>query len=217
MTGSSPLARGTRGDRWAVVRRHRFIPARAGNTSCRDWRTKPSSVHPRSRGEHDVRSQSSSVKPGSSPLARGTHRPTAGRTLRHRFIPARAGNTAMTAAMYSAGTVHPRSRGEHDTTDWTVDRFDGSSPLARGTPRASFWEGVAARFIPARAGNTTWKKPIKSPNTVHPRSRGEHPMAPPQPWPSSGSSPLARGTLSCVESRTLMDTVHPRSRGEHWV
>ena len=50
--GSSPLARGTRPRGTALRRLHRFIPARAGNTRIRSTASPPSSVHPRSRGEH---------------------------------------------------------------------------------------------------------------------------------------------------------------------
>ena len=52
-TGSSPLARGTRGPAGGPGGADRFIPARAGNTHPgRDLQV-PVAVHPRSRGEHD--------------------------------------------------------------------------------------------------------------------------------------------------------------------
>ena len=91
--GSSPLARGTHRQPDGLGRAPRFIPARAGNTGRRRTRPRPSPVHPRSRGEHEIGRTPIAFGNGSSPLARGT-RPC-GRCPPHcrRFIPARAGNT----------------------------------------------------------------------------------------------------------------------------
>ena len=51
-TGSSPHARGTLAlIQWAHEEK-RFIPARAGNTCWISLRSRSSSVHPRTRGEH---------------------------------------------------------------------------------------------------------------------------------------------------------------------
>ena len=91
--GSSPLARGTPVNPLLLLRRDRFIPARAGNTGYGAWRPAPSSVHPRSRGEHAPPPAAPSSSSGSSPLARGTPAAALEDGLVHRFIPARAGNT----------------------------------------------------------------------------------------------------------------------------
>ena len=71
------------------------------------------------------------------------------------------------------------------------------------------------RFIPARAGNTTPATPTDAAPTVHPRSRGEHMLAPPNCTPITGSSPLARGTRPGRPEGREVHQVHPRSRGEH--
>ena len=71
-TGSSPLARGTPTGRSRARGRQRFIPARAGNTLTARRYRKPSSVHPRSRGEHVSSYRACANCGGSSPLARGT-------------------------------------------------------------------------------------------------------------------------------------------------
>ena len=91
------------------------------------------------------------------------------------------------------------------------------------------------RFIPARAGNTATPMRRSTPRAVHPRSRGEHQSEAMISSRTSGSSPLARGTLvqpgqGLVEPRfiparagntaprprpPLGRAVHPRSRGEH--
>ena len=141
----------------------------------------------------------------------------------------------MSASIRRFQPVHPRSRGEHGTQyDLTTDP-DGSSPLARGTPRTSLAASACRRFIPARAGNTTWTRRSPRSTTVHPRSRGEHAQARHDPHDGRGSSPLARGTRRAPPGRKGRvrfiparagntgrmlrapppRSVHPRSRGEH--
>ena len=174
---------------------------------------------------------------GSSPLARGTLRIRLDTAQNRRFIPARAGNTPAQTGAQAGTPVHPRSRGEHPI----VARFPydggGSSPLARGTPAEADLGREARRFIPARAGNTSTSPTPRSPAPVHPRSRGEHPLAAGRGGGGDGSSPLARGTLDVAARHTGVDrfiparagntsrpsvagtitTVHPRSRGEHTI
>ena len=91
------------------------------------------------------------------------------------------------------------------------------------------------RLIPARAGNTALPRPPVAASAAHPRSRGEHALAGDALTVYGGSSPLARGTLSCLcwilSARRLIPAragntrlghkekersrAHPRSRGEH--
>ena len=132
-SGSSPLARGTR--EYGCTRRigNRFIPARAGNTPLRASNGDTSTVHPRSRGEHYPGVRGRKDQYGSSPLARGTLDDGNGMRLRHRFIPARAGNTPVRVGCLSLPSVHPRSRGEHALGGGETQAHLGSSPLARGT------------------------------------------------------------------------------------
>ena len=235
LSGSSPLARGTRHVPGAVRAPARFIPARAGNTGRGRSRGWSGSVHPRSRGEHPEGARRSSRHPGSSPLARGTPPPYPLDVEHTRFIPARAGNTPRPARSRRTTTVHPRSRGEHVSQARVNETITGSSPLARGTHIRAVEISEHHRFIPARAGNTgrgVDRHPCRS---VHPRSRGEHAVAPTEQAPQPGSSPLARGTLHQavrpeLERRFIParagntpagaawrrgSAVHPRSRGEH--
>ena len=155
ISGSSPLARGTRHERIGLRLAVRFIPARAGNTRGVASCARPGAVHPRSRGEHVARRVRPVDVPGSSPLARGTRPTRSCRTRTGRFIPARAGNTAWLALADTAKTVHPRSRGEHVVLDHAQNLETGSSPLARGTRRRERLQRLRQRFIPARAGNTS--------------------------------------------------------------
>ena len=233
--GSSPLARGTRGHGPRDRPERRFIPARAGNTRRVRRRGALEPVHPRSRGEHDREQTRLPHHSGSSPLARGTHRPASLAKEEIRFIPARAGNTPTDGQSTPGRPVHPRSRGEHRSMPGTLAASSGSSPLARGTHRLHPPGEPGRRFIPARAGNTCLSRVWRFSATVHPRSRGEH-LPPVRIMQSeTGSSPLARGTLRpaflagncqrfiparagntpCAPARWTTGTVHPRSRGEH--
>ena len=194
-SGSSPLARGTPAPPRLRRLQPRFIPARAGNTNGCSAALSTPAVHPRSRGEHLPRAVLDRTPSGSSPLARGTPQPCRRSWRRIRFIPARAGNTTAIVAVTSGVAVHPRSRGEHTATIPATPTVSGSSPLARGTPHAPADRRGMDRFIPARAGNTSF--------VLHDISA------------SNGSSPLARGTRRTGASRSCCTTVHPRSRGEH--
>ena len=131
---------------------------------------------------------------GSSPLARGTPPTGIHAARRRRFIPARAGNTSRPRRVAIAGSVHPRSRGEHRKPPVLEKHRIGSSPLARGTHGAEGRRAAWSRFIPARAGNTSGEWLVKDEAQVHPRSRGEHPPTSGAACSSCGSSPLARGT-----------------------
>ncbi len=192
--GSSPLARGT--PRWCSRSccHQRFIPAGAGNTSCARAATGSAPVHPRWRGEHRSATFFDRNNLGSSPLARGTPRRRRLLAGRGRFIPAGAGNTSRAAAVPASGTVHPRWRGEHNNCAEPTSGDNGSSPLARGTPKSAPRRQSLYRFIPAGAGNTADYADYCAMLAVHPRWRGEHYEKTLLQILGAGSSPLARGT-----------------------
>ena len=117
ISGSSPLARGTRYAVNTDVDFSRFIPACAGNSvfdRSHDYKT---TVHPRLRGELLHNHILNFVNGGSSPLARGTQLEDGTATLGQRFIPACAGNSRYMACGEYGSTVHPRLRGE--LKSWT--------------------------------------------------------------------------------------------------
>ena len=192
--GSSPLARGTPSTRQFVAADERLIPARAGNTLKKPSRLQESSAHPRSRGEHFMTLPTLLTDPGSSPLARGTHRVVLLRYFCTRLIPARAGNTWLRFSFQHTPAAHPRSRGEHTQLPCTVGFLPGSSPLARGTRNIEAEAVARVRLIPARAGNTSISLPSHFLRAAHPRSRGEHSSPHSEATRAVGSSPLARGT-----------------------
>ena len=174
MTGSSPLARGTRESRLLLMASLRLIPARAGNTTLSMVAGSLWPAHPRSRGEHVSHHHTRQGDHGSSPLARGTLTGFVSETI--------------------PNAAHPRSRGEHEFGWAIADAANGSSPLARGTRRLSRLPRQPRRLIPARAGNTTVRTLTTYAVSAHPRSRGEHSFLRSRASFAAGSSPLARGT-----------------------
>ena len=177
------------------VRGPRFIPARAGNTISPTLDSRPASVHPRAGGEHRQESPLSTGPTGSSPRGRGTRSCHPLLSRRFRFIPARAGNTFTGAGEFIPKSVHPRAGGEHEPVLAIDPPDDGSSPRGRGTHSHPFLAARLVRFIPARAGNTSYQFPPLNPGPVHPRAGGEHTTHRHDAQHLDGSSPRGRGTL----------------------
>src|SRR6266567_4567577 len=172
----------------------RFIPARAGNMVNISHLQILRTVHPRACGEHMIVVPDRISMPGSSPRVRGTFRTDSGVIYRGRFIPARAGNIAGVLGQFWNNSVHPRACGEHlqHLADNIADA--GSSPRVRGTFDA-IGDGIGVgRFIPARAGNMSWRSWTSNGTPVHPRACGEHLTAEEKRSDGSGSSPRVRGT-----------------------
>ena len=131
--------------------------------------------------------------------------------------------------------VYPRWRGEHGCWRWHIWQLAGLSPLARGTRFLCTIATFNYRFIPAGAGNTTWRIFATPARTVYPRWRGEHRARNSVKFTNSGLSPLERGTRNIQRARRLRwrfipagagnthsittdrqsPAVYPRWRGEH--
>ncbi len=234
-SGPPPLARGTHNPGHWLRRDWRTTPARAGNTPSCSVRWCASSDHPRSRGEHAGRGRERGAHRGPPPLARGTRRrgqPPCGRA---RTTPARAGNTRRGRPGGWCRADHPRSRGEHASSERARSSSAGPPPLARGTHPP--FDGVdrGRRTTPARAGNTRAPSPADRSPSDHPRSRGEHAANSLAARSRAGPPPLARGTRRLLHVResgarttparagntttgdpdSSRSADHPRSRGEH--
>ncbi len=154
-----------------------------------------------------------------------------------RFIPARAGNTAVEVDFHAAPPVYPRSCGEHTVDSGGAHSHSGLSPLVRGTHCRFRQYNECGRFIPARAGNTNTGDPRFIVEPVYPRSCGEHGKRSGPPVCSPGLSPLVRGTQvsprraisahrfiparagnTSGQPRNIPDgVVYPRSCGEHYL
>ena len=152
-----------------------------------------------------------------------------------RLIPAHAGKTRASLAMWPGPTAHPRSRGENVIGQLLSAVGEGSSPLTRGKPDASWPPCHRRRLIPAHAGKTSAVHSLFSASQAHPRSRGEnHPIRRGGPR-HRGSSPLTRGKPGLLpgrdrrrrlipahagktrsgQDRSCRPEAHPRSRGEN--
>ena len=150
-----------------------------------------------------------------------------------RIIPARAGFTLGGVVASTTSADHPRSRRVYSTVKSGRMTIEGSSPLARGLPRACEPSDPRRRIIPARAGFTTGLRAIGPTTSDHPRSRGVYRRCSCFARGGVGSSPLARGLHGArgrprgppgiIPARTGFtesgaadgDTAgdHPRSRG----
>jgi len=133
--GSSPLARGLLRRKALVVGAQGIIPARAGFTRGRETQEGGARDHPRSRGVYRNPLAEPVLRGGSSPLARGLRKETAGRLTAWRIIPARAGFTGGSGRRGKVSPDHPRSRGVYGLRDDLRAAAAGSSPLARGLLR----------------------------------------------------------------------------------
>ena len=171
--GLSPLARGTRPSPVFRSFRPRFIPAGAGNSSRAIAIAIVRSVYPRWRGELYINEVNLWKLYGLSPLARGTQ-PDADRyRASPRFIPAGAGNSPTHCTLCRRNPVYPRWRGELSGPSIHLLNPAGLSPLARGTHHHQALPALAARFIPAGAGNSPALAGRRRAVTVYPRWRGE--------------------------------------------
>ena len=170
--GSSPRARGARGERHDRDARSGIIPACAGSTLVESCRPVAARDHPRVRGEHQVVTGTWKGRLGSSPRARGAHRRHPRAVPARGIIPACAGSTLSPLPMIRMDRDHPRVRGEHQAARNAAKR-----------------PGI----IPACAGSTEnfigW--PFQTGD--HPRVRGEHSRHWLKPFGYGGSSPRARG------------------------
>ena len=96
-------------------------------------------------------------------------------------------------------------------------QWQGSSPLARGTPANPTLGMLGARLIPARAGNTNQAPLTLCSHSAHPRSRGEHaPGSEGSRPPPSRLIPARAGSTLMLGHVLLVRRAHPRSRGEHY-
>ena len=98
--------------------------------------------------------------------------------------------------MQCVSAVHPRVGGEQTVERRAVSTSPGSSPRGRGTGHAEAQAAIAARFIPAWAGNRSGAAAIRRALAVHPRVGGEQLLDPVPVAELTGSSPRGRGTVA---------------------
>ena len=152
--GSSPHARGARGDSVHGDVVVRIIPACAGSTCLSSFLAAYHPDHPRMRGEHERPEQHRAHQAGSSPHARGARERLGRAVVRPRIIPACAGSTRKTRARCGQTKDHPRMRGEHQAAHYGLFPRGGSSPHARGAHAQPLRILLRQGIIPASAGST---------------------------------------------------------------
>ncbi len=158
---------------------------------------------------------SRSWRTGSSPLARGAPHAHRGDGPRSGLIPARAGSTLTNEAPAASSWAHPRSRGEHATSNQSISWEAGSSPLARGARHGVERAAPARGLIPARAGSTLQVvQPVLLRQGSSPLARGAHAMRA-ERGANGGLIPARAGSTRGPTSRGSHPRAHPRSRGEH--
>ena len=153
-SGSSPHARGALDLGLGVRPAVGIIPACAGSTALLSLVMASGQDHPRMRGEHLRSISSCRSRVGSSPHARGAPLPPSFSAPPLRIIPACAGSTAACGSASARPRDHPRMRGEHASSGFSMPIATGSSPHARGAPRKSNFLSYSSGIIPACAGST---------------------------------------------------------------
>ena len=156
---------------------------------------------------------STCLKEGSSPLARGLLQHRQRHQRRHRIIPARAGFTRSAGRRRGSRRDHPRSRGVYRSYTRTTQTDSGSSPLARGLRPGRGWRVRATGIIPARAGFTRPARELGKRSRDHPRSRGVYQGRAVRPRAGRGSSPLARGLRTGIQTAVMTVGIIPARAG----
>ncbi len=212
--GPSPRARGSLQDVEAVRRRHRSIPACAGEPSAATWRAPPPTVHPRVRGGADVAQRSRLRWAGPSPRARGSHHRRGGGAVGQRSIPACAGEPGGARRGTARGWVHPRVRGGACARRWRPFHPLGPSPRARGSHIEPGQHLAEDRSIPACAGEPGGGRRRPPAEPVHPRVRGGATEKEAAKASLKGPSPRARGSHLALPHRRGRDGSIPACAGE---
>ena len=154
LPGSSPRMRGKLHAAEAHTRACRIIPAHAGQTISNRAMANDHTDHPRACGANPVDTRASSPSPGSSPRMRGKPGARFWQSVRHRIIPAHAGQTQSLAIFRRDTPDHPRACGANYVgADYRLVSA-GSSPRMRGKLQQGQRHSERVRIIPAHAGQT---------------------------------------------------------------
>ena len=191
--GSSPRVRGEHLAGDYRVRRHRIIPARAGQTLRAYSSSSASTDHPRACGANQDKLSQGAVAYGSSPRVRGKLPADGVDPEQIRIIPARAGQTNPCSTARPRATDHPRACGANFFNTTPCRSLTGSSPRVRGKRRYGSIQRSARRIIPARAGQTGRGLRITVRASDHPRACGANSSTTKLHGSGAGSSPRVRG------------------------
>ncbi len=152
--GPSPRARGAVVSLCAACPVRGSIPACAGRSRRGRRPRGRCRVHPRVRGEKELRSYTVGTARGPSPRARGEARHARRAPPLRGSIPACAGSSRAPGRRPRAARVHPRVRGEQQLPGDEHIRRLGPSPRARGADSEPICMSDRLGSIPACAGSS---------------------------------------------------------------
>ena len=155
--------------------------------------SKPTTEHPRARGENAGRNYRTEPRGGTSPRTRGKLQDYLKVVNNRRNIPAHAGKTLQLRPRGERAAEHPRARGENVSIAEPFSRGNGTSPRTRGKPSTVPMRNWRRRNIPAHAGKTGYDGSIIHSAEEHPRARGENLRRVGVKNPLVGTSPRTRG------------------------
>ena len=194
--GLSPRGRGNLSQGTEGRSERRSIPAWAGQPVATINCSPRGKVYPRVGGATSGATPMIGWPRGLSPRGRGNLRALRQGGLRHRSIPAWAGQPASWEPAASRSPVYPRVGGA--TTIYRREPFmpDGLSPRGRGNPTGAWVRPATTGSIPAWAGQPTSARRWSTPWPVYPRVGGATGRGGPLKYRYQGLSPRGRGNLS---------------------
>ena len=214
LPGSSPRMRGKLHAAEAHTRACRIIPAHAGQTISNRAMANDHTDHPRACGANPVDTRASSPSPGSSPRMRGKPGARFWQSVRHRIIPAHAGQTQSGHLAGSVLTDHPRACGANYVgADYRLVSA-GSSPRMRGKLQQGQRHSERVRIIPAHAGQTQWQPKYSDRRPDHPRACGANGGLRAMGETCGGSSPRMRGKLLALIRHYEQNRIIPAHAGQ---
>ena len=193
--GLSPRGRGKRELPPGGAASARSIPAWAGETARRRGGRRGAGVYPRVGGGNCKRQARLCAPPGLSPRGRGKRWREGTYILQPGSIPAWAGETERMKCAICGEEVYPRVGGGNPAAAPFTAPCQGLSPRGRGKRRERRGIAVAARSIPAWAGETTMRNGNLRRKRVYPRVGGGNRPQSEYVSISGGLSPRGRGKL----------------------
>ncbi len=135
-------------------------------------------------------------------------------TTRRRIIPARAGQTTSHLVCGEMRPDHPRACGANQLNIQLDVWQSGSSPRVRGKRFRVSGRHVQPRIIPARAGQTSWRRTMRRHSQDHPRACGANETETTRPNRPPGSSPRVRGKLGVLQGSVQLVRIIPARAGQ---
>ena len=212
--GLSPRVRGNRLLPYAGVRKHRSIPACAGEPSAAHRSVRATGVYPRVCGGTGRIAHNQNRVKGLSPRVRGNLPHRAAGTIRQGSIPACAGEPRVCCTQARTQKVYPRVCGGTLPCGPPSTSTAGLSPRVRGNRVATIIALGLVRSILACAGEPAGPPSLSPATRVYPRVCGGTPSPLAIRWQSPGLSPRVQGNLPHRAAGTIRQGSIPACAGE---